>query len=398
MGGKPTPWSGGTRFLRLLSGSPVSEMEFPCHSLQSWIRAIPLWCFRRGFQGFGVDDFLWFGGGDVPPMFQPFWSGFLSEFPETVVGHGSTQLSGPFSGRSSFISSGSVVSENWTVVIHEFKHSLRRGKNQFFRFALVSPQCPGFSYSRLLSSPSMDQCRKGQGFPGLSGTFFGGRFGSRRGLFRTRKSPVLGHNVYLQHLRQLIILPPVTGVAQRLEGSPGWSAFTRMRVPWRFIADVGVRWLVFMDEVPEEVSDDSPQEEAPGRRAPVWDLVLSSSSEGIPVGDGIGVQYSEFPGIGKPGNPVGRCSGLCIQSSSFPSFPLLSLSFPFHGISQFMGFVPVPEYSLYIPWFFSFPWFSTPISFLSHSFPSPFSCSFGDFSRHEFSSPPIHYSSLCALS
>ncbi len=31
-------------------GFTVSEMEFPCHSLQSWIRAIPLWCFRGGFR------------------------------------------------------------------------------------------------------------------------------------------------------------------------------------------------------------------------------------------------------------------------------------------------------------------------------------------------------------
>ncbi len=97
----------------------------------------------------------------------------------------------------------------------------------------------------------MVQNRKGQGYPGLSDTFFCGSFGFRRGLFWMRKSAELLHNVYLQHLRLLIFLPPVTGVIQRLDGLPGWSASTRMRVPWRFIADVGVRWLVFMDEVPE---------------------------------------------------------------------------------------------------------------------------------------------------
>ncbi len=127
----------------------------------------------------------WIGDVDVPPTFRHFWSGLWSEIPESLVGHGSTQLSGPFSGRSSFISSGS---EDWTVVIHEFMHSPRQGKNQVFRYALVSAQCPGFSYYRLISSPHTVQYQKGQGFPGLSGTLFGGSFRFRRGLLWMRKS------------------------------------------------------------------------------------------------------------------------------------------------------------------------------------------------------------------
>ncbi len=224
-------------------------------------------------------------------------------------------------------------------------------------------QHSGFSCPCLLSFPPTVQNRKGQVYPGLSGTLFGGGFGFHRGFFQTRKSAELVRNVYSQNLRLLIFFPPVSEAAQRLVGSAGLVSVH----PYVSSMEIHLGCRRSLNEVLEVVSADRPIEEAPGRWAPVWDLVSSSLSERIPVGDEMTVFGTKIRE--SRGSVVGF-----LHPILFPFFPFSFLSFPwiqwsFHS----MGFVPVPEYPLYIPWFFPFLGsqllshsFLTPSTFLSH--------------------------------
>ncbi len=96
---------------------------------------------------------------------------------------------------------------------------------------------------------------------------------ARLAFFRCRGKPGEAFNVYIDCYPD-ILLPRFVEVSQRLSTLTSWSVFTRMRVLRGFLANFGVRWrLTFRDEMLEVDKSDIPQEEAPGRRAPVGDLV-----------------------------------------------------------------------------------------------------------------------------